>query len=205
MLQKLEFTLEHAYISCADGAEGSLNIQYGYENHPKDIIVKTDSTHPFWEKYNIGKGDMRIFHVRPIEDGIYETNGFNFGHDLSRFTNYKESKGEFGKSGQPVMIDYKQPIEEVMKNYRKVKNPYGVADNIEQIKNHFKQAIKHKTNKIIISVVEIAKDTQPKNWGWRWHKWGEYIGIQNPQMEYIADEPEIERVYCFHAYAVIKK
>jgi len=46
----------------------------------------------------------------------------------------------------------------------------------------------------------IRKDLEPTDGGWRWHKWGEYIGTQNPQMEYIHDEPEIEKVYVYHIY-----
>ena len=33
--------------------------------------------------------------------------------------------------------------------------------------------------------------------GWRWHKWGPYIGTQDPQCEYLADEPEIKEVFVY--------
>jgi hypothetical protein len=36
--------------------------------------------------------------------------------------------------------------------------------------------------------------------GWRWHKWGPYIGTQEPKCEYIHDEPEIEEVFTYHVY-----
>lgn len=29
-----------------------------------------------------------------------------------------------------------------------------------------------------------------------------YIGIQNPQYEYLYDEEDIEKVYCYHIYEV---
>ena len=30
--------------------------------------------------------------------------------------------------------------------------------------------------------------------GWRWHKWGEYIGKHNPQYEYLDHESGIDYV-----------
>ena len=30
--------------------------------------------------------------------------------------------------------------------------------------------------------------------GWRWHKWGEYIGKHTPQYEYLSDEKGIDYV-----------
>jgi hypothetical protein len=39
--------------------------------------------------------------------------------------------------------------------------------------------------------------------GWRWHKWGEYVGLHAPQREYLHDEPLIETVYVFEAVALM--
>ena len=60
-------------------------------------------------------------------------------------------------------------------------------------------------NPIVISVTEMRKDEQPEDGGWRWHKWGEYIGKQEPKCEYLYDEPNIDSVYVFHIYAVRPK
>jgi hypothetical protein len=49
---------------------------------------------------------------------------------------------------------------------------------------------------------KISKKDQPYVGGWRWHKWGKYIGDQNPMCEYIADEPEIDFVYVYNLYKV---
>ena len=41
--------------------------------------------------------------------------------------------------------------------------------------------------------------------GWRWHKWGPYIGTLNPQYEYLDDEnfgDDFEYVLCFELYKV---
>jgi hypothetical protein len=47
-------------------------------------------------------------------------------------------------------------------------------------------------------LTEVRKDDQPKQGGWRWHKWGPYIGTHEKQFEYLADEEGIERVFCYH-------
>lgn len=76
---------------------------------------------------------------------------------------------------------------------------YGVADNIEQVLDYYNTRDYFKGNHVVL-VKWIRKN---HNSGWRWHKWGEYIGIQNPQCEYLDDEPEIEKVLIFSIYKVI--
>lgn len=77
---------------------------------------------------------------------------------------------------------------------------YGVADNATQIL----QNVKIPENAIVL-IMPIFKDLQPKNDGWRWHKWGYYYGVQNPQCEYIANEKEIELVYAFSVITLKEK
>lgn len=67
-------------------------------------------------------------------------------------------------------------------------NPFGVADNIEQVKEYLKPAIEDKEKKFFIYYTRIWQDdTLPEN-GWRWHKWGPYIGNLEPKCEYLHDE-----------------
>jgi hypothetical protein len=52
-----------------------------------------------------------------------------------------------------------------------------------------------------LAFTRVRKRDQPDEGGWRWHKWGEYIGEKSPQYEYLYDEGnEIEEVYCYHVY-----
>lgn len=84
-------------------------------------------------------------------------------------------------------------------------NAYGVADNLEQVKVYLKEFIDDPGRKFVIEYSIITKD--PTNFGqgggWRWHKWGPYIGVQKPTTEYLDDEPEIDQVYIFHIYEVL--
>lgn len=43
----------------------------------------------------------------------------------------------------------------------------------------------------------VCRDDEPLMDGWRWSKWGEYIGSQNPTQEYLAMEPDIEEVLVY--------
>lgn len=81
---------------------------------------------------------------------------------------------------------------------------YGVADNIEQIVDLYNknEGGWFKGNHVILCW-KVKKDPENPCSGWRWHKWGEYIGTRNPQCEYLNDEPEIDEVITFSIYKVI--
>lgn len=76
---------------------------------------------------------------------------------------------------------------------------YGVCDTPEQAREYFKH-LEDSNRQFCLTFVHIRKADQYPTGGWRWHKWGEYIGTQNPQYEYLYDEPDIEEVYTFHLY-----
>ena len=76
----------------------------------------------------------------------------------------------------------------------------GVCDDPEQAVT--KLRLRERPEKYFVSFVEIRRADQPRDGGWRWHKWGEYIGDKAPQAEYLHDEPDIERVFTFSVYEV---
>ena len=41
--------------------------------------------------------------------------------------------------------------------------------------------------------------------GWRWHKWGRYLGKHTPQCEYLDEETNIDYVLLWHLYPLKKK
>jgi hypothetical protein len=100
------------------------------------------------------------------------------------------------------LIDY-----EIMENGFYHSFPYGVCDNYKQIIERDEDAIAciNSDDHFIIVLCKISKKDQPDVGGWRWHKWGKYIGDQHPMCEYIADEPEIDFVYVYNLYKVEKK
>lgn len=70
---------------------------------------------------------------------------------------------------------------------------YGVCDEWNQIIERWPE-LDSSTRHFIIEARYIDRDSSD---GWRWRKWGEYIGDQEPQCEYLADEPVIDRVLVF--------
>ena len=93
----------------------------------------------------------------------------------------------------------------IFPNYEKI--TYGVADSVLQIKEYYKEEIADPEKKYVIDMTPVWQHTENKGkgGGWRWHKWGEYIGELNPQCEYLDDEEfaeDFEYVLTFTLYAV---
>lgn len=75
---------------------------------------------------------------------------------------------------------------------------YGVCDYPQQVIEKYPGLLTD-TRECIIRFCEFRRDDET---GWRWHKWGPYIGEQNPQYEYLRDEPEIEAVWAYHIHEI---
>lgn len=121
--------------------------------------------------------------------GIYQCNfAFNFSHE-----EFLEFDGVFN-------IPFEQSFEVFAPTYHKAQ--YGVADSIDQIKEYFKEEINDPNRKYFIYATPVFQDKEKKGkgGGWRWHKWGTYIGNLNPQCEYLDDEDfgnDFKYVICF--------
>jgi len=86
---------------------------------------------------------------------------------------------------------------------------YGVADNIDQIINLYAPQIMDPDKRYIITLTPVFQDksNRGKGGGWRWHKWGEYIGTLQPQCEYLDDEDfteDFKYVLCYSLMKVIE-
>lgn len=71
---------------------------------------------------------------------------------------------------------------------------YGLCDNASQVIHYYNDWVAKghfKGNHVILLVPMSAND------GWRWHKWGEYIGNFVPRHEYACDEEGLKGVYAF--------
>jgi len=77
---------------------------------------------------------------------------------------------------------------------------YGVCDHYEQILERCPLLASAEDRRFSIALTLVTRESQPPEGGWRWHKWGPYIGTQDPQHEYLYDEPNIEQVYVYHIY-----
>lgn len=120
-------------------------------------------------------GKVNPIEVKRIEPGIYVIPHFNFDH-LLKDNSIRDRYPEIGEIG-----------------------PYGVCDHYKQVLDRCPDIIRS-DRKFCISFTPVKKSEQPNDGGWRWHKWGEYIGDHQPQHEYLYHEPEIEEVLVYHIY-----
>jgi len=81
--------------------------------------------------------------------------------------------------------------------------PHGVCDSVEQILKHYPCVELDTSRRFVIAITQVSRSEQPPDGGWRWHKWGEYIGDYTPQHEYLYDET-IDGVLIYHIYEWIK-
>lgn len=109
-----------------------------------------------------------------IKCGVYDCCGFNFENNIQRGF-------------------YSTSLETLPEN---IPN-YGVGDSIEQVLSLYESKLESFDRLYAIGFTRVDKANQPPNGGWRWHKWGEYVGTKNPQYEYLYHEPDIDTVYTF--------
>ena len=114
-----------------------------------------------------------------IKDGIYYINyDFNAEQEIERLTSYK------------------------LKHKYEISKYDGVCDNADQILSKYSDIV---TSGLLycIFMTPVYRKDEPEEYGWRWHKWGEYIGDHNIECEYLYDEVGIDMVYVFSVYEVI--
>ncbi len=160
----------------------------------------------------LSKGEY-AFPIERKEAGVYET-GLNFNIHIGNLCAYKDW------SGMPDLDDdmTEEQIQEKVKRYQRAgsvspadvrrwcsKNEVGVADNYQQVLAAYPLAVQHPTRRFCLSVTPIRRSEAPAKGGWRWKKWGRYLGTQEPAADYIADEPIIEEVVVFRWYELQDK
>lgn len=73
---------------------------------------------------------------------------------------------------------------------------YGVVDHWQQLPL---DVLRNDSRPLLVYLTEHVKADQPARFGWRWHKWGPYLGVHDIEgYEYLYDTPTVERVYSYH-------
>lgn len=90
------------------------------------------------------------------------------------------------------------------KEEREYISSYIVCDNLEQALAYWKAQIDDPEHQFVLTLCEIRREDQPARGGWRWHKWGPYIGSHNPSYEYLYDEKDIPSVFVAHLCQVVE-
>lgn len=81
---------------------------------------------------------------------------------------------------------------------------YGVCDNEDQVYRMYKW-LEDQDEEYCIFLTPIFKEHQPPHGGWRWEKWGEYIGNKESKADYLYDEPDIDMVYVYSVCKIKRK
>lgn len=140
--------------------------------------------------------------------GIY-LEALNARHHIERLTDYE--------TVNPIGDKYLYRVHD-----------YGVADNATQVIRRLENSLKSYffRNSLdeefylgmsLVKLIENYPDyklvllmtphvnTKDCSWGgWRWHKWGEYIGVHEPQHEYLSYEKGIDYVLSYDL-EIVKK
>lgn len=114
-----------------------------------------------------------------------------------------ENEYPFDPIQPPEEFDRDEWFREMVRRYQDETYPsdYGVVDYPAQVVEMFPLVIEDE-RPLIITFGEVRKDHQSDWGGWRWHKWGTYYGVHEPQCEYLYDEPDIDAVWVFHIMQV---
>ena len=105
----------------------------------------------------------------------------------------------------PLDPDYNQRLSDIDWDYYGSQpiRSYGVCDSPEQFIEDFHGFLEDHEKELMVCFSHVAKVEQPSEGGWRWHKWGSYVGHGEPECEYLYDEEGFEEgVYCFHVYDI---
>jgi hypothetical protein len=128
--------------------------------------------------------------TKPEVTGIYLNGGTNFEHEFDGYIDFDHNFPALGE------------IEEFADKKFGSLNSYGVADNIEQVLALYKEDLNNPNRKFCIATDIIYKSDQSEWGGWRWEKWGRYIGTHHIQSEYLYHETGIDQVMLYHIYEI---
>ena len=85
---------------------------------------------------------------------------------------------------------------------------YGLCDNYRQILERdedVKRWIDNPDRKFFLFLCCMWRENQPEHGGFRYHKWGGYIGDQELCSEYLYDDKDVDRVFTYRLVEIIKE
>jgi hypothetical protein len=139
----------------------------------KDVYIGSD---PIVDMIASLNGNSTI--VLPLEPGFYQIGHFSLGNLIG------------------------SQLKQEWPDIKGIPNCYGVCDTPSQFIRKYKKILSSDKRRFIVSFTIVLKKKQSESGGWRWHKWGPYVGTKKPQCEYLYDEPKIEQACCYHIYEV---
>lgn len=144
-----------------------------------------------------------------IQPGVYESKSFNIvSAYLDKSSVYEYNHPLIRKIEKEIHDKYKD--QNLMKAFTEIRDVteeyqsfYGICDNLEQVLEKYKDKVKDPNKNYIVTLTPVLRSEQPSDYGWRFHKWGEYIGTHDIVYEYLYDQADIDLVYVYHLYRTI--
>lgn len=144
--------------------------------------------------------------------GVYLTH-LNGDHDIDGLTNHRTLQF----SEEPVHLycwgvsdnatQAKKYIDECIEAYQQGLDYEGDGDFFQGKQLvQFMQAIEEENREygFVLLLTPIVNEHNHEWGGWRWHKWGEYLGHHQIEHEYLNDEDGVDFVFVWKLVAVVK-
>lgn len=80
---------------------------------------------------------------------------------------------------------------------------YGMCDNSDQIMHIVGKVLEQDHRKWVVSVHPIFRGHEPEHDGFRFDKWGPYVGTRKLTHDYLYDCTDIEYMCTWHIYQII--
>ncbi len=136
--------------------------------------------------------------IRELREGVY-LGGFNMNHVIEDHILHEYPFSPWMWT-EYRNLDYTARMDMILSTDDRPSD-YGVCDFYDQILAKW-PIIEESERKFIITLAPVRRVEQPETGGWRWHKWGMYIGLQKVDSEYIYDCKDVSVVYCFRIYEI---
>lgn len=138
-----------------------------------------------------------------IGDGMYQV-GHHNSYDHLQDQAYRCSDHPYDARCEPYFVN--PGIDEDWEGVRRdFLTASGVCDSPAQFMAKFGERLQSDPRPLVVFFTHVAKhpENRRQGGGWRWHKWGRYVGEGEPLWEYLDDEEAFDDgVYCFRIHCV---
>lgn len=133
--------------------------------------------------------------VKGNHPGVYYTDDLNAEIYIKTWTNYNILDGYRASSRDTFSVTEDHAYGP---GYR---SGYGLADNEEQVLERYKHLADRK-EQFVIFMTPMYRKFESSWGGFRFHKWGEYIGTHDLTCEYLYDQTDIDVIYVYHVHQI---